>query len=354
MIKRMPANPAWYFEPFTLLEDLLMKMRKLVTGLALAGAGLLAAPTQAAPINDGGLQKGSAVLYPLFQLAADGYTTVIRLTNNHPTKDVTVHLVRVCGGIKSFGGQGTCDASNRQVKLTHNQTKVWNVENFFTINPIDCETRTGYVVAYAVDANAASVPIEWNHLSGSTYQRRLPNVQFPNATAGAQAVVFEGDPGNAVAEGAALPGAVGGAFPLLPFDGVAYQQLGTTLHTDFISTTNAANPANGRRSALAVLTLDIDAGFQNDPTVIAVDWYNEAEDIFSTSHEYVCHDYQELQDISAAFTLGNLGSFYGTLYVTPFGTDAIQGQIKELEPNRETLRNLFHDAVLRSTTFQGR
>lgn len=333
----------------------MMKMKLLASVVALAGSSLLATPSQAAPINDGGIQRGSAVLYPLFQLAADGYTTVIRLTNNHPTKNVTVHLVRVCGGIKSFGAQGFCDASNREVTLTHNQTKTWNVENFFSINPNQCETRTGYVVAYAVDAQAGSVPIEWNWLSGSTYQRKNANaVGGPNATAGAQAVVFEGDPGNAVAEGAPLPGAAGGAFPLLPFNGIAYQQLGTVLHSDFISTTNAANPVNGRRTAIGLLTLDVQAGFQNNTTVVALDWYNEAEDKFSTSLEYVCHVYRELQTISNSFTLGGLGSFYGTLYVTPFGTDAIQGQIKELEPNRETLRNWFHDAVLRSTTFQGR
>lgn len=331
-----------------------MKMKKTLAALALAGAGLAGTSVQAAPINDGGLQAGSLVLYPLFQLQGDGYLTQIRLTNNHPTSDVTVHLVRVCGGVDTVGnGKASCDASNREVELTHNQTKVWNVQSFFQINEAACETGEGFIVAYAVDPDAASVPIEWNHLSGSSYIRRTA-APFPNATSGAQAVVFEGDPGNAVAQGAPLPGAMGGAFPTLPFDGAAYQQLGTVLHSDFIATTNAANPTQGRRTAIALLTLDIDAGQTNDETFVALDWYNEAEDLFSNSMTYVCHGYSELQDISGSFTLGGLGSFFGTLYATPFGTDAIQGQIKELEPNRETLRNWFHDANLRSTTFTGR
>ncbi len=336
-----------------------MGVKNRLSTLMLAGAGLVAAPAHAAPINGGGLQQGSAVVYPLFQLAADGYTTVVRLTNNHPTEDVTVHLVRVCGGIKSFGGEGFCDASNRQVELTHNQTKAWNVENFFGVNAQDCETRTGFVIAYAVDPDQANVPIRWNWLSGSTYQRRLGGNPFPNATAGAQAVAFEGLSGSrcsevSVGQGQPLYGAAGGAFPQLPFDGCAYEELPETLHTDFLATTNAGNPVNGRRSALALLTLDVSAGFQNDPTVVALDWYNEDEDLFSTSLEYVCHVYKELQDISSAFELGPLGSFLGTLYVTPFGTDAILGQIKELEPNRETLRSLFHDDKERETVFQGR
>lgn len=330
-----------------------MKMKKLLAGLTLAGAAALTAPAQAAPVNDGGIQLGSAVLYPLFQLADEGYTTVIRLTNNHPNDDVTVHLVYVCGGEKDPDAARNCNAGNREVTLTHNQTKNWNVENFFQIGAA-CITRSGFVLAYAVDRDQASVPIEWNHLSGSTYQRRLPGAFKPNSTAGAQAVVFDGDPLNTVAEGAPLPGASGGAFPQLPFDGAAYQQLGTVLMSDFIATTNANAPANGRRSAIALLTLDIQAGFQNEPTVVALDWWNQAEDIFSTSHEYICHTYKELQEISGQFNLGNLGSFYGNMRITPFGTDAIQGQIKELEPNRETLRNFFHDADLRSTTFQSR
>ena len=70
--------------------------------------------------------------------------SVLRVTNNHATQSVRVHLVRVCGAAVGFGGEGFCEASNREVTLTHNQTRVVNVQNFFGINPDSC--ATGYLL----------------------------------------------------------------------------------------------------------------------------------------------------------------------------------------------------------------
>ena len=46
--------------------------------------------------------------------------------------------------------------------------------------------------------------------------------------------------------------------------------------------------------------------------------------------------------------------FYGTLEISPLNNHAILGFIEEIEPNRRTLRPLFHDNVPRMTTFIGR
>jgi hypothetical protein len=89
------------------------------------------------------------------------------------------------------------------------------------------------------------------------------------------------------------------------------------------------------------------------PTVVAVDWWNEAEDVFSTSHQYVCQTRRSLTGLSSSFSQSGLGSFHGNLRITPAGRDAVIGFIEEVEPNRRTLRPLFHDNVPRMTTSDG-
>ena len=323
-------------------------MKRLLAAIVWIGAGVFAGPGFAQQIDTSGIKSGSAVLYPLFRLddgAADNphrYVTQLRITNNHPTDDVWVRLVRVCGAYKSANGRGVCEASNREVKLAHHQTQVWNVQQFFSITPgspgVACETQAGYILAYAQAGENDSTPIKWNSLSGSVYMRRV-GALYPNATASSQALVILGDPMDAVAEGEQLLGSAGGPFPQLPFDDIGYARFGSMLQSGFRATANMGAPFEARRSAIALLTLDILAGSENDPTVVAIDWYNESEDRFSTSVEYVCHFYAELQDIDVGFNQVLLGSAYGTVSISPIGTDAIQGQLLEIEPNRELLHH---------------
>ena len=67
----------------------------------------------------------------------------------------------------------------------------------------------------------------------------------------------------------------------------------------------------------------------------------------------MCQIRAELSDVSGHFTLGGLGSFFGSLRVTPAGPGAVLGFIEEREPNRRTLRPMFHDNVPRTSTFGG-
>ena len=116
----------------------------------------------------------------------------------------------------------------------------------------------------------------------------------------------------------------------------------------------SAKPTTTIGAGRRIASLGIQAGARNSPTLVALDWYNEAEDLFSTSYEYVCHGYRALQDFGGSFNLDNLGSYMGTLYVTPAGNHAVIGQIKELEPNRESLRQMSGELPLRATEFRRR
>ncbi len=268
----------------------------LVVWLATAGA---------APINSGGLQAGHEVVYPLFLI--DGYITQFRLTNHHPEDDVRVELVAICSGERSFGGKGFCAKHDRAVSLTHNQTLVRNVRNYFSLDPAQCPT--GFITATAISKPG------FNLLSGSTYMRRTSGTH-PNAAAGAHALAIRSD------------GSVSG---------------GTVLRTDFTATTHPLDPRQGRRSGLALLNLDARAGASNDPTQVAIDWHNAAEDRFSGGLEFYCHVYRELHEINGGFRIGTLGSYNGNLEITPLGGAPVIGQIHEIEPNRDTLRSLFLD-----------
>lgn len=280
-------------------------MRFPMLRLALLPWLLWAAQAGGAPINGGGLQPGHTVIYPLFLI--EDHLTTFRLTNNHPEDDIQVELVAICSGERSFGGQGFCAKHDRAITLTHNQTTVRNVRNFFSLDPAQCPT--GFLRATAIgDPN-------FNLLSGSTYIRRTA-ANLPNATSAAAAIAIRSD-GN-------LPP-------------------GTVLQSDFISTTNFLNPDAGRRSALALVNLDTIPGIANDATQVAIDWYSESEDLFSGSLEFYCHTYVDLHQINGGFRTPTLGSLYGSLEVTPLGAHRVLGQIREIEPNRSTLRSLYMD-----------
>ena len=287
-------------------------------------------------------QAGSVVVFNVdIEPGSPPNTSIIRITNNHPQDDVDVHLVNVCRGLLSFGGRGQCAGVNREITLTHNETRVINVRNFFGLDPANCPT--GYVVAYAVDdAAGPNQPISWNFLSGSQYVRGVPGQSLPNWTKGAQAYAIQSPQ-----PAGALIGQ-GGTAPKLPFDGFDLRQLPTEHSTDFVA------DLGSRKSALILMTLDVEAGAQNDSTLVALNWWNEQEDEFSGSLEYVCQVKIDLADISGLFEIGNFGSFYGSLRISPLNQHAILGFIEEVEPNRRTLRPLFTDNVPRMTTFTGR
>jgi hypothetical protein len=280
-------------------------------------------------------------------------TTTLKISNTSNSTGVWVHLVRVCGGIKSFGGQGLCQGSDRTQYLTPGETWVRDVANFFGIDRDNCPT--GYIVAYVQKASNDSQPIVRNVLIGSVHMNSAGALN--QRTSGMQVYGFQA----AGADGADVAGATGGPFPQLPFDNAGYAAPATTYSTDFLAT------AGTRFSELTLLTLDIQAGAQNDPTLVALDWYNQDEEPYSGAIEYVCHVRVRLDDeLNAAqpgagvqggnnFTAANLGSQYGLLVMTPFTANhALLGAIMEQGQNRQTLRGLWHDDTPRPTTFIGR
>jgi hypothetical protein len=335
-----------------------MKIKAIGAALALVGIGAVSmntAQAQAGVFKD--RVPGSALVYPLFDVnndAGNARATTFKLSNLGNEK-VWVHFVRVCGGIKSYGGQGLCQASDRQIELTAKETIVRDVRAFFSLNRDTCPT--GFIVAYAQVSQNDKQPKVYNNLIGSLHYNSFGNLN--QRTSGMQALAFQAEG----AQNTAVAGSSPGPQPALPFNGTTgYTSPAKVYWTDYLAT------AGTRFSELTLLTLDTTAGFQNDPTYVALDAWNQDEESFSGGIEYVCHVRVRLDDEvnlaqpgagvqgGAAFgTQGGLGSAYGLLRMESLTPQhAILGAIMEQGQNRQTMRGLFHDETIAPTTFFGR
>jgi hypothetical protein len=336
-----------------------MKIKAIGAALALC-VGAVSVSAQAQTVLDSE-RPGSVVVYPLFDInndAGNARSTTMKLSNVGDAA-IWVHFVRVCAGIKSFGGEGLCQASNRQAKLTPKETFVRDVANWFSIDRDACPT--GYIVAYVQQSEVDKTPINSNNLIGSLHMNSAGSLN--QRTAGMQAYGFQG----LGAPGTPLGGNSGGGFqPTLAFDGANLAAPPTTHWTDYLATVGQRN------SVLTLLTLDIAAGAQNFPTLVALDAWNQGEEYYSGAIEYVCHVHVRLDDevnakqpgagVQGGLAFGkasNLGSSYGLLQMTPLDTanatgHAIMGAISEFGQNRHTLRGLWHDDEPRPTEWKGR
>jgi hypothetical protein len=336
-----------------------MKIKSIGAALALLGIGAVSMGAQAVVLDD--RQPGSVVVYPLFDInndAGNARSTTMKLSNLG-NEAVWVHFVRVCAGIKSFGGEGLCQASNRQAKLTPKETFVRDVANWFSIDRDACPT--GYIVAYAQVSETDKTPKNYNNLIGSVHFNSSGALN--QRTSGMQAYAFQG----LGAVNTPLGGNSAGGFqPVLAFDGANLAAPPTTHWTDYLATVGQ------RFSELTLLTLDIAAGAQNFPTLVALDAWNQGEEYYSGAIEYVCHVRVRLDDevnaaqpgagVQGGLAFGkasNLGSNYGLLQMTPLDTanaqgHAIMGAIMEQGQNRQTMRGLWHDDIDRPTEWKGR
>jgi len=284
---------------------------------------------------------GSVLVIPKFDIRGDT-STQIRLVNNDG-RNVEVTLNYVCPGVKNVNQ--FCAALNRVVTLTPHQTRVIDVADQ---NP---PCNQGYAVAYA---SRNGYPVGFNALTGSYNITSGRRVEAENAIA-IQKLGRDSD----TQSGA----------PTLRFDGVNYAAMPSSLSTDF----RAVNPGSegsvaASGSVVTLLTLDTLAGMQNPPAYAFVDFWNSAEEPFSSSVEFVCWTEKQLDAIDSNFLEENLGTTYGSLKITPFpncpipGTcpplpafDATMlGQIQEYGDGDVGGRLLVHDSTPKATAFQTR
>ncbi|ETX02917.1 hypothetical protein [Candidatus Entotheonella palauensis] len=280
------------------------------------------------------MNPGSFLVFPLFDIR-EGYATQIRITNLNRSASARVQFNFICPGTRE---DNFCDALDRHESLTPYETFVLNVADY---NP-PCEE--GYVVAFVENGNHEA--IAFDHLIGSYH------IAFDGSREAAPAIAIQSlqDEGTNLGEDGELDFGTGD-----------YKSLPSHLFTDFQAVQNGAG------SELILLTLDAIAGGHNPIASVDIRFWNEREDPFSTSWQFVCWTRVPLERIDFNFFADNLGSDYGAIALWPEPKCPVAGGCPPLEEFNPTIlgaidefgssarartkRNLFHDKVPKGTVF---
>ena len=328
------------------------------------------APTTAQVTRD--LEPGSLLVFPLFD-ATTGHVTQIRVTdtNDGPfgTASVRLHYNVVCAGTKAGA---PCSARNFTRLITYHGTVVINIPTDVAI-PAGCPDMQGFVVVWATGTGAATAPggaaglnkpISYNNLIGSAHVTS----GTPVVTAAAQTGISFQSP---MATGTVLGGSP--ANRALQF-GIDYSAPAETLFTDFralsvpLAPPAPPVPPAPISSDLVLLALDINAGNENPPTQVTVEFWDDLENPYSTEIEFVCWIRIPLTKIDPFFDAALLGRPSGSLRLAaqancpisgfcppiPLYQPAILGAILENYGTPEAAvagRRLYHDSIPHPTTY---
>jgi hypothetical protein len=343
-----------------------MKLQRLFQVTFVVGVLLLSvavAPTTAQVNRD--LEPGSLLVFPLFD-ATTGHVTEIRVTDTNEgtvgASSVRLHYNVVCAGTKDPATR--CPARNFTRLITYHGTVVIRIPTDTPV-PSGCTAEQGFVIVWATGTGAAAAPggaaglnrpVSYNFLIGSAH-----------VTSGTPTVTADALPGIAF-QSPAETGTVLGGPPqnsALRF-GTDYAAPGDALFADFRAL--PVPPAAAISSELVLLTLDIDAGSENPPTQVAVDFWDDQENPYSTEIEFVCWIRKPLVDIDAFFDAAFLGRPYGSLRLVTEANCPIPGLCPPVPTYQPAIlgvlletygapaaavagRLLHHDSVLHPTTF---
>ena len=334
-----------------------MKMQKLL-GLALGVAcasGLAWGPQEAHANNNNDKVfrdnvPGSFLLFPKFDIRSDTKTQ-LRIVNNG-SDDIDVKLNYVCPGVKNVNQ--FCAALDRTVSFTPNQTRIIDVADQ---NP---PCNQGYVVAFVLQEDSYQRAVSYNELTGSWNITTGRRVEADNAIT-IQSVRSEGEP----------LGGNNNGYGKLAFGGpnADYAAMPSTLYTDFRAITPGQEGESADQGSLVtLLTLDTLAGQQNPAALAFIDFWNAAEEPFSSSVEFVCWTEKQLDAIDVNFLEENLGTTYGSMKITPAPNCPVPGGCPPMEPFNATMlgviteygdgevgaRALAHDSMPKWTKYQPR
>jgi hypothetical protein len=281
----------------------------------------------------------------------------------------------VCPGSQNLSQKFVCRETDFELFTTVKGTLWFNPDNIGPSNTTTAgvpQTRNvtvptpscqrGWLIVWVISPNdgSAPFPIKFDGLVGDAVLRNA------NGSAGA----YTAYPIQAV-NGIAANAAIGNGTELL-FDGTTQYKAVTGQLRGSVRLERTVNPTGnnlGRiQTFLTMLTLDTLSNRPNFPTFVDLHFFNEAEVILSTSHEFICWTQVRLTTIDP-----NLDQFFGTKAlletteaekVAIFGVDDVAGPvtllgiIETLELNRggtvirEYSYGLFNDGNPVPTRFE--
>jgi hypothetical protein len=213
----------------------------------------------------------------------------------------------VCPSDQSFESKYICKETDFDLFTTVNGTITLNANG--GVSPASAgrvptpPCNRGYLIVWVVGISTGSTfpdqPISFNGLIGDAVLREMGGASAYNAIP-IQAIQA---PGLAVALGA------GGS---LAFTGVAaqYAALPSRIFgsVQFDKLTGSLPLA---QTSLTLLTLDVRSNRSNNPTFVDLNFFNENEELVSTSTEFICWTQVPLSDIDGNLTQAGMGSRKG-------------------------------------------
>jgi hypothetical protein len=326
-----------------------MKRHRLIRAMIM-GVGLLGSAMVLPAIAQlRGEEPGSLLIFPEFDITPPAVTQ-LRITDvRDPALGGTtrIRLQYICPGVA-----GVCATVDRHKFTTFHGTVIIDVSTDLGGPFPAAPCNNGYVIAFVEDANHD--PIAANSLIGSY---RISGTDGDDAEAvNAIAVQSARPPGtvlgsiDATGELVLIFGTGAEGKGKNHTSGSDYVALPDVLHSDFQAPNAAAVPIP-RTAQLIVLTPTIKAGLANPTANLAVHWWNQFEDEFSTTEQFTCWEKVALEDISGNFAATSLGTAYGSVRVESVTSGnyspAILGVIRETGPG-PTLRRMYHSGSISS------
>lgn len=237
-------------------------------------------------------QPGSVLVFPIFRTGSQTTTDLGTVPNTafeisvvcppNQTEftcggnSVLLHAEWVCAGSATT----SCAESDFEFATTVDGTVRFNPSNLapFTTHVAPPPCNQGYLIVWAIRSDHK--PIKFDGLIGDAVLRESPG----SATA-YDAIPIQADP--ALATGALTVDPTENP-PELHFDGAPGHYLAVTGQiygsVRYPSTTTTSDV----RTSLVLLTLDVDSNLTNAQTFVPLNFFDEAEDVFSTSTTFYC------------------------------------------------------------------
>jgi hypothetical protein len=316
--------------------------------LPMVPALALATPAFAydAPALNDSQEPGSAIVFPKFMKGTqvvDGFvlpSTEIEVGVVCPIgqtcaehQPIKLRFHWVCPGFQDFNTKLICKANNFDVVGSVNDKIVFNPQNMTitgsrTVNVPMPPCPMGYLIGYVIRPSDDS-PVAYDALVGDAVVRESGTSLATYNAIPIQSVsgTTSGDPTktatiSTVSNHDGLP-------PKLAFDGGPNHYKAVT--GVVIGDVKFDNPSASSlypiasTSYLVLLTLDVLTDFPNNPTEVDINWWNESENLLSTSWEFVCWTEVPLTMIDPNLTQSQQGSRKGVFHSYPANKFAWSG-----------------------------
>ncbi len=260
---------------------------------------------------------GTLIVIPKFDIRQSS-STQFRIIN-HGEAEMRFKYNYVCPGIPHIND--FCAKLDRQITLTPHETKVIDVASQ---NP---PCNQGFIVGYPISEYGRA--LSYNYFSGSYSISDGRRKEMDTAIAIRSILKLGAELG------------ADGNYDFSPGFTDYFEDLSSIFVTDFRSTDIVPNCSSGSR--IVLLDLGSLLGMQNPLSTVFIDFWNSAEEPFSSSLQFICWGEYELSDIDDNFLQENLGTTYGSLRVEAAASCPLPGFCPPITPYKPLVLGVIQE-----------